>query len=223
MTKCHFCDYWYYMYLVITRSLNWFQKFKNIQNLNCSRNHAFLYSTIKHVDKWTFTWQFFRQNIFFFSFDNFRLYCRWKVWKYLCAREKCKSSHLWKTKKVLLLILPKMRGGRRGGGYLYPLNPIAPLVPSSLRTISSMHAVISSTDVVNWGHNFEWPIAKWPSFSSFFSTGVEKSSETLSKIPHTKTRQNRLWSFELKEPKYPLILSDLLQNDPHFLHSSALV
>ena len=101
---------------------------------------------------------------------------------------------LWKTKKVLLLTLPKIRGG----GYLHPLNPLAPLVPPALRTISSMHAVISSTDVVNWGHNFEWPIAKWPSFSSFFSIGVEKSSETLSKIPHTKTRQNRLWSFKIK-------------------------
>ena len=117
----------------------------------------------------------------------------------------------------------KNEGREKGGGYLYPMNPLAPLAPSSLRTISSMHAVISSTDVVNWGHNFEWPIAKWPSFSSFFSTGVEKSSETLSKIPHTKTRQNRLWSFELKEPKYFLILSDLLQNEPHFLHSSVLV
>ena len=161
-----------------------------IHTLNCSRNHAFLYSTIKYVDKWTFTRHFFLSKYFFFSFDNFRLYCRRKVWKYMWAREKCKSCHLWKTKKVLHFILPKNRGGTYN-----PLTPLHPLVPPALRTISSMHAVISSTDVVNWGHNFEWPIAKWPSFSSFFSTDVEKSSETLSKIPHTKTKQNRLWSF----------------------------
>ena len=162
---------------------------------------------------------FFVKIYIFFSFDNFRLYCRRKVWKYMGPIEKCKSCLCWKPKSFCFLSCQKLGEG----GYLHPLNPLAPLVPPALRTISSMHAVISSTDVVNWGHNFEWPIAKWPSFSSFFSIGVEKSSETLSKIPHTKTRQNRLWSFEHKEPKYSLILSDLLQNDPHFLHSLASV